>query len=1765
MKKTIFSLLVLFTSLFCSTLFIHASTLDSLDIYLKFDSINQAVKAEQAAPTSITDAGIERVDTYSGGVSFYAEELNLPGKNGLDVVVGRKFNSSNNNHIDGYSQYVSITDYIAGSASEYSATKYVFAYSLNEDFSGNTIYIAYDSLWDMLDAEKDSVSIKIASDYTDSAFDLVDTQEYYNWSTQDPYEIGFSPRATVYMHTDIIGEDITLYRNPALGYALLDSVLSKTNPYTIGDNKLQHVNIGGGWNYDIPAIIAFEDSSDTEGMYGMLYDSYTKNTVEFLIATEDGEYDSAKCFYTIKYPNVSSETDTKTNQKYTITAEITNGTYYYTLTRYDGVEFYCEDDRLLSVTDRFGNSITYGYADNTITITDTLNRTIILTENGITVNGTSVVSYSFYTYNNATEDPLGYYADDNTAQLLVSYKITDSTQKSVIYNMSQRGRTFYVGSSSSPSQTMSYSKMVIDNVVLPTGAQSCYEYEKTIRNTYYDDRTKTDYMCVTRYDLQSETASRENETVYEHTIPFRQPKVITSYPSREGYTISEQFDSDGNLTKRTTVSTVPDYTIVEEYDYIRKNGEFLVSTETVTKTDSEDKTLSYINEYSYNTYNNKTTKITRDDTIIYSAGYNSRSNYCLLNYEYNIYDTEKYRGIKNTVSGGVITKKNYALSSSASDSTPTVKESVTYTYDSYGNIASIDGDGMYVEYSYTYGDYSAETAPQYSIIITETCPEAINITDRNGVDIPSANVTKTSYYDKWGNLVKLVDGEGNTTTYTYDYLGRILTIKNPDNTTQKYSYNDSTNRIYITDENSKWTMLRYDALGRELGLYYLNEAGTAWAITYYKSYDSYGNMMGYSPYRDGIADCTTKYTYYSDNSVKTERLRNRINGDILMENIYSYFIADDNLNAVSVQRKKTDTETITVSEYTNQYGYKVKDTIDDSAEVVEQVYTTDAAGNILNVTDLRGNTAHTYTYDYRGRVLKDTQPYGSTTNVYDGAQLYQVKDGLNKVVKTYEYNNLGQLIKETTPIDDDTDNVTEYYYDRNGSLTKTVTTAGDGTTTKTTSTRYDNRNRPVAVDDGSGYFTRYEYNNLGNIIRMATGVPTATETLSRDTHSVTDYEYSYRDFLVKVTDPIGYTESYTHNSRGTVLTFTDKNGTLFEYTYNGAPWLLSKTASGINNTEQSLSYAYDYLGNVTQMVDENGTTIYTYDRLGNVLTETCGTLVKEYAYDANGNRTSALISDGSFEQSLTYVYDSNNRLTRVTDENGYTSYTYDANNRVLTEKTYKTGVSNARTYKTYSYYDGGLLNTKKNYRYSTASASYLIDDYSLTYYADGNIATVDNNDAVTSYVYDNVGRLSSESIDGTVQASYTYDAFGNRAIMTKSTSTTTYTYDKNNRLTAENIQSDSGSSFFYYSYDANGNMNEKYWGVGLAMYNYDLFGRMQSYSSEGTYATYTYDANGIRTSKTVDGVTTNFINDGAYVVGEISGDSVVKYTYGNGLVAINNNGTIGYYHTDEHGNVSAISDVSRNVVADYDFDAFGNETVSTDSYYNPMRYCGEYSDVETGLIYLRARYYDPAIGRFFSEDPIKDGTNWYVYCSNNPIAFVDPSGECYYNQDGEWRHDNWESLESRKEPWEVYKWIEVDIDLGVGLYVKASFKDAEGEVGIKTSYDLTDAFSDNPTQTSVAAIEVTLDEDVTLGASQTSVINPITGEAVDSTSFVGIQLGEHLVFDLTNLVSKEYAQSETDIIVPFEFSAYLGVGGGFSIEVNLSELSRQVYYYLEEY
>ncbi len=151
----------------------------------------------------------------------------------------------------------------------------------------------------------------------------------------------------------------------------------------------------------------------------------------------------------------------------------------------------------------------------------------------------------------------------------------------------------------------------------------------------------------------------------------------------------------------------------------------------------------------------------------------------------------------------------------------------------------------------------------------------------------------------------------------------------------------------------------------------------------------------------------------------------------------------------------------------------------------------------------------------------------------------------------------------------------------------------------------------------------------------------------------------------------------------------------------------------------------------------------------------------------------------------------------------------------------------------------------------------------------------------------------------------------------------------------------------------------------------------------------------LRVSKTVNGETTTHILDGANVVADIQGTSISKYNRGRELISMEQNGQKGYYVFNGHGDVVQMRNASGEQVYQNVYDAFGMEIFDydeTNQFVNPFGYAGEYTDEETGNIYLRARYYNPNTGRFLSEDPIKDGTNWYAYAGNNPVLFLDPWG-----------------------------------------------------------------------------------------------------------------------------------------------------------------------------
>ena len=167
----------------------------------------------------------------------------------------------------------------------------------------------------------------------------------------------------------------------------------------------------------------------------------------------------------------------------------------------------------------------------------------------------------------------------------------------------------------------------------------------------------------------------------------------------------------------------------------------------------------------------------------------------------------------------------------------------------------------------------------------------------------------------------------------------------------------------------------------------------------------------------------------------------------------------------------------------------------------------------------------------------------------------------------------------------------------------------------------------------------------------------------------------------------------------------------------------------------------------------------------------------------------------------------------------------------------------------------------------------------------------------------------------------------------------------------------------------------------------------------GKTASYTYNGDGLRMSKTVDGKTTKHIWDGTDIVGDVTDGTVTKYIRGLQLISSKNGSNENFYTYNGHGDVVQLTNSTGAITKQYNYDAFGVETNKTNNDTNPFRYCGEYYDIETDSVYLRARYYRTTTGQFISEDPIQSRVNWYNYCDGNPISRIDPTGEKWFNLD----------------------------------------------------------------------------------------------------------------------------------------------------------------------
>ncbi len=234
--------------------------------------------------------------------------------------------------------------------------------------------------------------------------------------------------------------------------------------------------------------------------------------------------------------------------------------------------------------------------------------------------------------------------------------------------------------------------------------------------------------------------------------------------------------------------------------------------------------------------------------------------------------------------------------------------------------------------------------------------------------------------------------------------------------------------------------------------------------------------------------------------------------------------------------------------------------------------------------------------------------------------------------------------------------------------------------------------------------------------------------------------------------------------------------------------------------------------------------------------------------------------------------------------------------------------------------------------------------------------------------------------------------------MTVDGAMTTYAYNELDQLLS------SGSSSL--AYDPRGNLTQTSTSGDVTAYSWDALDRLSGATlPDGTALGYTYDADGRRVRQAVDGVDTNYLWDEASLYGDVvletdaGGAPLASYVLGGGeLLSQRRAGSTSYYLGDAQGSARALTNSGGVVTDTYDYTAFGGLFASTGSTTNPYLYTGQQFDAPTGLYSLRARYYDPALGRFLSRDPMEVQAfnpvevNRYVYATDNPVNQFDPLG-----------------------------------------------------------------------------------------------------------------------------------------------------------------------------
>lgn len=818
-------------------------------------------------------------------------------------------------------------------------------------------------------------------------------------------------------------------------------------------------------------------------------------------------------------------------------------------------------------------------------------------------------------------------------------------------------------------------------------------------------------------------------------------------------------------------------------------------------------------------------------------------------------------------------------------------------------------------------------------------------------------------YDQYTPQGKVVRHTTNLAqTWHFDYRPGETVVTDPLGRNTRYQFNADRELIGLVNAAGRLTRLELDAWGKPIRI-----TDPLDRITRY-AYDTSGNISA-------IIDATgarTEAQYHAQ-----WRLPTAITDAMGATTRYDYDSLGNLIRETDALGQKT--------EYNHdERGLVVRIT---DAKGGRQRLDYDASGQPLSHTDCSGRTTR-YEWDAHGHLQSAIDAAGAQTHYRHDlkGRLLSIRHA-DGAAEQFSYDAHGRLIGHSDPLGAKT----AWELDADGLPRARIDATGHQLRYQ-----YDAARRLVVLTNENDAYYRFAYDANDNL----------TGEQGFDGR-VTHYAYDAADQLIEKR------ELGTQNGPGVTIPEDDTPETLRTcYRRDKLGRLIEKTTGRAKDKRtQRTRYRYDLLGRLTQARNEGGRIDLAYDALGRLTQEGshvrgCGHTLA-HTYDPLGNRVQTVLPDG---RTLNHLYYGSGHLHQINldgdivsdierdvahreisrTQGGLTShYRYDAMGRLIDQQAQKTAVDHA-----------GLPAVLRQYQYDSA----------------GNLTNlVDQRFGATSYQYDVLGRIRAAN-----QERFAFDPAHNLLDNANNASVTSSNGSagaiKNNRLTVFEDKR--------YAYDTHGNLTEKKISTHTRItLEYDPEHQLEQAivvrKGSEQRVEYGYDAFGRRAFKKDAFGTTTFVWDGNRLLAETRGARTITYVYEPDsfvpLAQIESHATVGedekpaadirYYHTDQIGTPHELSNAAGQIEWQASYKVWGNtvtveypelDTANTqqpDPIHQPLRFQGQYYDVETGLHYNRFRYYDPDIGRFVTQDPIRlsGGENLYAYAPN-PAGWMDPLG-----------------------------------------------------------------------------------------------------------------------------------------------------------------------------